>query len=87
MFYKAIKDNVVVDVFEYLTYVRYLPEHNTMIACRRDKSQAILASDGNHFWHVYGQYHLPVDGYETVELVEIQQDEYKQLKSQMGKVV
>lgn len=81
MFYKAIKDGAVVDLFEHLTYVRYLSDHNTMIACRRDKSQAILASDGNHFWHVYGQYHLPIDGIETVELIEIQQDEYERLKT------
>ena len=87
MFYKATKDGAVVDVFTHLTYVRYLPEHNVMIACRREKSQAILASDGKTFWHVYGQYHLHIDGYQTVELEEIQQEEYEQLKSKMGKVV
>ncbi len=87
MYYKAMKDDIVVDVLSNITYVRYQERNNVMLACDRSESQAILTSDGNSFWHVYGQYHLPIGEYDTVELVEICQEEYEQLKSQNGKVV
>lgn len=87
MFYKAIKDNSVVDLFDHLTYVRYQERNKIMIACDRSVSQAILSSDGKSFWHVYGLYRLPVPGYETVELIEIDQNEYELLKAQNRKVV
>lgn len=83
MFYKAMKDARVLDVLDHLTYVRYQKKNNIMIACDRSKSQAILSSDGSGFWHVYGLYRLPLEGYDTVELVEIDQTEYELLKAQM----
>ena len=87
MFYKALKDNCVVDIFDHLTYVKYQERNNIMVACDRSVSQAILSSDGKSFWHMYGQYHLPIHGYDTVELIEIDRDEYELLKAQNGKVV
>ena len=83
MFYKAMKDNSVLDVLDHLTYVRYQKKNDIMVACDKSVSQAILSSDGFGFWHVYGLYRLPVEGYDTVELVEIDQTEYELLKAQM----
>ena len=85
MFYKLVKNNKVVDVLDRLTYLKWQPKNKIMLLCGLDEAQAILGSDGNTVWHVEGLYDLPVDGYETVKIIEIEQYEYKQLKMLNGK--
>ena len=80
MYYKVLKDNKVIDVLDHLTFVKYQQKHNIMIACVKSEAQAIISSDGEYIWHVVGLYGIPVDGYDTVELVEIDEYEYKTLK-------
>ena len=80
MYYKVLKNGKVIDVLDRLTFVKYQKKHNIMIVCDKSQAQAIMSSDGEYIWHVAGLYRLPVDGYDTVELVEIDQYEYKQLK-------
>lgn len=80
MYYKVLKDNKVIDVLDHLTFVKYQPKHNIMIACVKSEAQAIISSDYEYIWHVVGLYAIPIDRYDTVELVEIDQYEYKQLK-------
>ena len=80
MYYKVLKDNRVIDVLDHLTFVKYQFKHDIMIACDKSQAQAIISSDGEHVWHVYGLYAIPVDGYDTVELVEIDEYEYRTLK-------
>lgn len=84
MYYKVLKDNKVVDVLDHLTYLKWQPKNKIMLLCGLDEAQAILSSDGNTVWHVEGFYDLPVDGCDTVELVEIDIYEYKQLKMLNG---
>lgn len=85
MYYKVVKNGKVIDVLDRLTFVKYQKKNNVMIACDKSQAQAIISSDGEYIWHVTGLYRLPVDGYDTVELVEIDQYEYKQLKVLNGK--
>lgn len=80
MFYKVIKDNKVIDVLDHLTYLKWQPKNKIMLLSREGEAQAILGSDGDTIWHVEGFYDLPVDGYETVKIQEIDQYEYRQLK-------
>lgn len=80
MYYKVLKDNKVIDVLDRLIFVKYQEKHDIMIACEKSKAQAIMSSNGEYFWHVSGLYNIPVGGYDTVELVEIDQYEYHQLK-------
>lgn len=85
MYYKVIKNDKVIDVLDRLMYLKYQPKHNIMVFCEDSEAQAILSSDQNHKWHVKGFYKIPVDGYDTVELVEIDKYEYEQLKVLNGK--
>lgn len=85
MFYKVIKNNKVIDVLDHLTYLKWQPKNKIMLLSDEGEAQAILGSDGNTIWHVEGFYDLPVSGYETVRLVEIDEFEFKQLKMLNGK--
>ena len=80
MYYKVIKDNKVIDVLEHLIYLKLQQKNKIMLLTDENDAQAILSSDGNTVWHVEGFYDLPVDGYKTVKLIEIDEHEYKQLK-------
>ena len=80
MYYKVLNNNRVIDVLDRLLFVKYQKKHNIMIACEESEAQAIMSSDGKHVWHVPGLYRIPVAGYDTVELVEVDEYEYKQLK-------
>jgi hypothetical protein len=87
MFYKVMKNNKVIDVLDHLTYLKWQPKNKIMLLSDLNEGQAILGSDGNTIWHVEGLYDLPVDGYDTVELVEIDIYEFKKLKMLNGKTV
>lgn len=80
MYYKVIKDGKVIDVLDHLTFVKYQKKHNIMVLCEESEAQAIVSSDFSYIWHVNWLYKIPVDGYDTVDLVEIDEYEYNQLK-------
>ncbi len=87
MYYKVIKNNKIIDVLDHLTYLKWQPKNKIMLLSDLNEAQAILSSDGDTIWHVDGLYDLPVLGYDTVELVEIDEYEYKHLKILNGKSV
>lgn len=80
MYYKVIKNNKVIDVLDNLTYLKWQPKHKTMILSDINEAQAILSSDKNTIWHERTLYNVPVDGYETVDAIQIDEFEYKQLR-------
>ena len=80
MYYKVMKNNKVIDVLDNLTYLKWQPKHKTMILSDENDAQAILSSDKNTIWHERTLYKVPVSGYDTVDLVEIDKYEYNQLK-------
>ena len=82
MFYKIMKNNKVIDVLDHLTYLKWQEKNKIMLLSGEGEAQAILGSDGNTIWHVEGFYDLPVDAgeYEIVNLVQIDNREYRQLK-------
>ena len=85
MFYKVLKNNKVIDVLDHLTYLKWQPKNKIMLLSDLNEAQAILGSDNNTIWHVEGFYDLPVSGYDTVDLVEIDRYEYEKLKMLNGK--
>lgn len=81
MFYKVIYNNKVIDVLDKLIFLKYQKKYNRMILCDEYEAQAIMSSNEKHIWHVKTLYKIPVDGYDTVELVKIDKYEYEQLKA------
>lgn len=84
MFYKVIKNGRVIDVLDKLIYLKWQEKHRIMVLCDENEAQAILSSDGDTIWHEKALYKIPVDGFDTVEIFEIDQFEYKQLKALNG---
>lgn len=81
MYYKVMKNGRAIDVLTQLIYLKYQPKHKIMITCTEDDAQAILSSDKKYIWHIPELYNIPVNGYDTVELVEIDQYEYEELNN------
>lgn len=84
MFYKVVKDDKVVDMLDKLVFLKYQPRHNIMVLCSEDEAQAFLSSDKETIWHEATFYNVPVDGYDTVSLIKIDEHEYKRLKMLNG---
>ena len=82
MYYKVLKDNKVIDVLDSLTYLKWQPKHKIMVLTDESQAQAILSSDQNTIWHERSLYNVPTNEpkFDTVELVEIDEYEYKQLR-------
>ncbi len=87
MYYKVLKNNKVIDVLDNLIYLKWEPKHKIMVLSDINEAQAILSSDKNTIWHERTLYNVPVSGYDTVDLAEIDEYEYKQLKMLNGKSV
>ena len=80
MFYKVLKNNKVIDVLDNLIYLKWDSKHKIMVLSDENEAQAILSSDKNTIWHEQSLYKVPVDGFDSVEVIEIDEYEYKQLK-------
>lgn len=80
MFYKVIKNNKVIDVLDNLIYLKWQNKHKIMVLCGENEAQAILSSDQNTIWHEKTLYEVPVRGFDEVEVIKIDEYEYKQLK-------
>lgn len=88
MYYKVMKNNKVIDVLDNLIYLRWEPKHKIMVLCDENSAQAILSSDKNSIWHERTMYNVPVEGlFDTVEIAQIDEHEYRQLKVLNGKSV
>ena len=83
MYYKVLKNNKVIDVLDKLIYLKWQPKHKIMVLSDINEAQAILSSDNETIWHEKTLYKIPVDEpkFDTVELVEIDQFEYRRLKT------
>lgn len=81
MYYKVMKDGKVIDVLDKIVYLKYQKKHNIMLLSSIAEAEAFLSSDESHIWHEESLLPLPVDGYDTVELIEIDIYEYERLKA------
>ena len=83
MYYKVLKNNKVIDVLDNLIYLKWQPKHKIMVLSDINEAQAILSSDNETIWHEKTLYRIPTDEpkFDTVELVEIDEFEFKRLKT------
>lgn len=77
--YKVLYSNITIDVIKKPIYCKYLKSGR---ALRTDKVSAncIVSSDGSGFYHLVGTPAMPEE-YKSVELIEIDQDEFDYLNS------
>lgn len=82
MYYKVLKNNKVIDVLDNIIYLKWQPKHKIMVLSDIDEAQAILSSDNETIWHEKTLYRIPTDEpkFDTVELVEIDEIEFKRLR-------
>lgn len=81
MFYKVKLNNEIVDALDSLQRVFYFPFAKMIMRCgKNDIAQGIISSDQKNIWHVAGWPDLNGD-YSTVEIIEIEEAEYKDLRS------
>ena len=85
MFYKVLLNNNVVDLLDSLSFIKYDEARCRIVLCNNKAAQGIVSSDGNTIWHVRGFHTLSKPGYETVDLIEIDEAEYHKLKALNGK--
>lgn len=83
MYYKVMSGDRVIDVLDNIVYLKYQPKHDIMVICDIDEAQAILLSDGETIVHERDLYDIPCEKYNhgEVELIEIDEYEYKQRKA------
>ena len=85
MYYKVIKNNKVIDVLDNLIYLKWQNKHKIMVLSDINEAQAILSSDKNTIWHEETLYKIPLYGYDTVRIEEIDKYEYNRLKMLNGR--
>lgn len=81
MYYKVMYNGQVINTLDHLNFVKYQAKHGIMVNCTADDAEGIVSSDGRYIWHVDGYYNVPVPGYDTVQLEEINVYEYDKLKA------
>lgn len=84
MFYKVVQNNTIIDVLNNLTFVRTQIAHNILISCHESFAQGILSSNRSETWFVDGLIVENTNNYPTVELVEIDEEEYNILKDALS---
>lgn len=82
IYYKVKMNDSIVDVLSDLEYVQYSPRSKMVIRCMESEDPGgVMSSDGSIIYHVNGWPELA--GYPTVELMEISESEYFELREAM----
>lgn len=81
--FKVLYNNITIDVIDRPIYCKYLNSGRTL---RTDKVSAncIVSSDGEQVYHIVGTPSLP-EGYKSVEIIQIEKEEYDYLCSLITK--
>ena len=78
--YKIIYNNMIIDVMKKLKYCKYLERAKRTLLCDKTSANCIVSSDGSQVYHISGALAMP-DTYKSVQIVEIDKDEYDYLCS------
>lgn len=82
-YYKVISNGKVIDAN--CIFLKWQSKHRILIGCDAAEAQFILSYDQEKVWHVAWLNPVPVDAgeYETIEAVEITEEEYLEIRSQL----
>lgn len=80
---KIVYNNMIIDVLPQNQFLRYLPKSKRNIMCERENANGILGSDGNTIYHLAGTDYTFVDTVKSVQAIEIEEEEYNNLRTQM----
>lgn len=84
MYYKVIGRGTILDVLDNPSFVTYQERNKITVLCSLSEARGVLSSDGSTIWHIDGWEDIPIDGIDTAQLVEIDENEYELLKSAIG---
>lgn len=84
MYYKVIGEGTVLDVLKQPQYVTFQERNKLIILCERNGARGVLSTDGSTVWHVAGWKEIPLPNVISVQLIEIDEEEYEILKSAIG---
>lgn len=78
---KIIHNNLVIDLIPKERYLKYLQNRQRFIEVKKYMSNAILGSDNNTVYHIYGTPYTFPNEIKTVEVQTITQEEYDKLRA------
>lgn len=81
--YKIIENNLVIDVVEKLQFVKCLAKSKRMISVDERQANGIMSSDGKVVYHIAGTPNTFAEAKHSIRYVEIDEDEYNKLTTQM----
>ena len=84
MFYKLMNGEIVVDLLRDAQYVRYLPRAKRWVNTDALSANGILGGDGDTVYHLQGRTCLCPESLVKVLPIEIDEQEFIALKSQMS---
>ena len=72
MSYKVLVSGVVVDAVVIPVYVRYHRRAGLFWTCNKEEAEGIVSHDESTYWIISGKIDFEIDGYQTVELEEVE---------------
>ena len=83
--YKILHNNQIIDVMEDVRYVKCLPKSQKLIAVDKAQANGIVSSDGDTIYHILGTKNTFNTEKLSVQIIEITEEEYKELTTQIKK--
>lgn len=85
MFYKVIYKNIVIDILNNPTWVRWLSKSKRFLPSDIICANGVISSDGQYVYNLIkrGEFDGETEPHKSVELIEIEQSEYNYIKSQI----
>lgn len=81
MYYKVIGQGKILDVIIDPQYVTYQSRNNIIVLSTKENANGIISTDGSTVWHVIGWDDIPLPDILSVQFIEIDESEYRILKS------
>lgn len=81
--YKILENNQIIDVMEYMKFIKYLPRSKKIIAVDEKQANGCISSNGDEIYHLLGTPYNFVEARKTVRYERIDAEEYERLMKQV----